>query len=290
MTMNRDHATLPVLTDAAIASMFEQRARTADGSDLRGSILAEARSTPQVRRRSLEIPTLLRPRLARLLLVALLVLATAALALLGSGALRQDRDRKLLADDFVRPFEYAIPPGSTLRAAIGGPHRNLIAWVDGPETPPDPTTQTVYGGQRPESGVRRGIIVASGDSAWSHSADGRFFLRTAPAEFVADLRVKAGVAMGPTEETTVDGRPAVTSLLTARNPDNDIHVDGSMQGLASWPYVTVKDPARILVFEVEGRTIFILAWARTMADLDAWTPVVDQFVASIHFLPGETPS
>ena len=38
-------------------------------------------------------------------------------------------------------------------------------------------------------------------------------LRTAPADFLADLRDTAGVSMGEIVETTLDGRPALTVML-----------------------------------------------------------------------------
>ena len=59
----------------------------------------------------------------------------------------------------------------------------------------------------------------------------------------------------------------------------------STPGGLSRPYVGVTWPGRLTVTEVEGTTIFIFVWARTQQELDAWLPVADGFVGSIHFVP-----
>lgn len=289
-----DHpARFPAVTDAAIAAMFERRSRRGDGSDLREPILIATTSTAQVRRWGSGTGTLARRRLAYAFIAALLALAVAGLALIGAGAFRQDPAPET-AEWFVRPFEYALPAASGLRPVAGGPHRAAIAWVVGPDLPPpsdDPVDGGVlpdYGGQRPDSGNVRGVIVASGERAWSH-AGGRFQIDPAPAAFVADLRDRFGVAMGPIVETTLDGRPAVTTVLTGTT-GNDIHVDEPMTGLATGPFVLLDNPARLIVTEVDGETVFVLVWARTTADLEAWMPVADGFVDSIHFQPRVDPS
>ncbi len=112
-------------------------------------------------------------------------------------------------------------------------------------------------------------------------------LKTAPAELLADLRDNTGVHMGTIEETVLDGRPAWTAMLSGVG-GYDIHVTGRMKGL-SGDFVILTIPSRLTVTEVDGTTVFILTWARTAADLDAWLPVADELVASIHFLPAEQP-
>ncbi len=44
-------------------------------------------------------------------------------------------------------------------------------------------------------------------------------------------------------------------------------------------------PSRLIVSEVDGSTIFIVIWARTAQELEAWLPIADEFVESIHFVP-----
>jgi hypothetical protein len=294
MTMHDDPARLPRVTDAAIAAMFDQRARRGDTSGLRDLILATTTTTAQERRWYPQGRALVPRPLAFAFIAALLALAVVALALLGSGAIRQDPGPKATTEWFERPFEYAIPAGSGLRLAADGPRRAVIAWIVGPHLPPpsnDPVQGGVvpdFGGQRPDSGDVRGVIVASGERAWSHAGD-RYFLDPAPAAFIADLRDRSGVAMGPIVETSLDGRPALTTVLTGTG-ENDIHVDGPTTGLVSGPFVLVNNPARLTVTEVDGETIFLLIWARTTTDLDAWMPVADSFVDSIHFLPQVDPS
>ena len=274
--------------------MFDQRSRRGDSSGLRDLILATTTTMAQERRWSPHESDRPPQAIAYAFIAALLALAVVALALLGSGAFRQDPGPKATTEWFERPFEYAIPAGSAMRPAADGPHRAVIAWVEGPDVSPGPSpdplegqTLTDYGEQRPASGKVRGIIIGSGERAWSHAAS-RFFLNPAPAAFIADLRDRSGVAMGPIVETSLDGRPALTTVL-AGTANNDIHVDSPITGFASGPFVLVNDPARLIVTEVDGETIFILIWARTPADLEAWMPVADQFIRSIHFLPEGKP-
>jgi hypothetical protein len=89
--------------------------------------------------------------------------------------------------------------------------------------------------------------------------------------------------MGPIEQTTLDGWPALTVMLPGHG-GSDIHVTGRMLGL-SGTYAQVTMPSRLIVSEVDGSTIFVLIWARTAEGLDEWLPVADEFVASIHFVP-----
>jgi hypothetical protein len=297
MTMHDDPARLPRVTDAAIAAMFERRSRRGDGAGLRDLILTATTTTAQERRWYPRNRTRFPRPIAYAFIAALLVLAIVALALIAAGAFRHDSapTPTQTAEWFVRPFEYAIPAGSGLRPVADGPHRDVIGWVEDSDGPPahsaDPLLGGVtpdFGGQRPESGIARGIIVGSGEKAWSHAGD-RFFISPTPAAFIADLRDRSGVAMGPIVETSLDGRPALTTVL-AGTASNDIHVDGSITGLNFGPFVLVNNPARLTVTEVDGETIFILIWARTTTDLDAWMPVADRFVDSIHFLPQVDPS
>jgi len=297
MTMHDDPTRFPAVTDAAIAAMFDQRSRRGDGSGLRDLILATTTTTGQERRWHPQNRTLVARPIAYAFIAALLALAVLALALIAGGAFRRDSAPapKQTAEWFVRPFEYAIPAGSGLRPVADGPHRDVIGWFEGSDVPLGPSADPLlggvipdFGGQRPDSGIARGVIVGSGEKAWSHAGD-RFFISPMPAAFVADLRDRFGVGMGPIVEASLDGRPAVSTVLTGTG-DNDIHVSGPITGLVSQPFVLVINPARLIVTEVDGETIFILIWARTTADLDAWMPVADQFIRSIHFLPVGAPS
>ena len=226
-----------------------------------------------------------RSAMGRALLLVLLVLALMALGLAGAGALRGDPPPKSTATAaFIRPFEYEIAPDSLIRqtADLG----SLVAWVEGPDAAPDPS-EVVNPGRQPATANVHGIIVGSGEEAWSHGSKGRFMLRTPPAEFLADLRDIAHVPMGAIAETTLDGRPAVTTRLPG-NGGSDIHVNGHMQGL-SGTFAIVTIPSRLIVGEIDGTTVFILIWARTSADLETWMPEADAFVRSIHFLPTSQP-
>jgi len=198
-----------------------------------------------------------------------------------------DTAPKEFAATFARPFEYVIPAGSAIRQLGLGPLREEVAWVDGPARSPEPSPEDVNPGQQPKPEDVRGVIVGSAEQAWSHGTRGRFMLRTAPAEFLSDLRDTANVDMGTIQETTLDGRPALTVRLSGAG-GYDIHVTGSIQQL-SQDYVLLTMRSRLTVADIDGTTVFILAWARTPADLDAWLPVADELIASIHFIPVTQP-
>ena len=57
------------------------------------------------------------------------------------------------SETFIVPFTYAIPAGSGLVPAAGGPDQRRIAWVVGDEVP---TPSQGYGGQAPDPGSPAG--------------------------------------------------------------------------------------------------------------------------------------
>lgn len=174
---------------------------------------------------------------------------------------------------FVRPFAYTIPAGSGLKIVRESPFFSLVG-----------------GGSTDD----RGIVIASAETAWTHGASGRFALRSAPADFLADLRDSAsvdtagaiGIDLSAAAATTLDGRPA---LMAATSPGGrtgyDIHVVGSMEGLTGGtPVILLAFPYRLIVTEVDGVTVFVQIWARSDTDLAAWMSTAAQFVHSIHFV------
>jgi hypothetical protein len=284
--------------DGLLRSLLEVRGPQSAPDSVVTAALAEVRSTSQRRpivlaldRRSWPphragmgvVLSALRSNQARVLLLALIATALVALGLAAIGALRPPTSTAI-DNTFVQPFEYSIPADSSIRPS--GRHvREMVAWVDGPDVSPSPTPEDVLPGMEPTPWSARGIIVGYGSEAWSHGPEGRFMLRTTPAEFLADLRDIAGTPMGPIVETTLDGRPALTTTLPGTG-GSDIHVSGRMLGLAGGaPYALVTMPSRLIITEIDGTTVFVLIWARTGADLTAWLPAADAFVRSIHFLP-----
>ena len=194
---------------------------------------------------------------------------------------------------FVVPFDVTIPAGSALRPASGEAAPEIVAWIEGPDRPlgrrPDGSeTDYRYGGQIEDSGNSRGVVVASADTAWAHGCGGvvRFGVRAEPTGFLADLR---GSGMGTEIGTssTLDGRPAQTGKIrTLSHCGGDhVHVNGPMAGLGGGDYVFVIEPARITVAEIDGHTVFVVVWARTQDDLDAFLPTALEFIDSIRFRP-----
>ena len=182
---------------------------------------------------------------------------------------------------FTAPFDFTIPPGSGLVPAADGPHQHRIAWVVGQE---QPSPSQAYGGQAPESGVDRGIIVASADRPWAHSDGGRYFLKTAPAGLLSDLADTSGAHLGPITAIDLDGRPALAATVLDY-AQNDIHLSGGLGGLiGSTPDAFgLGMPCRLIVANVDGQVVFVLAWARTPEDLDGFLPTAAQFVDSMRF-------
>ena len=221
--------------------------------------------------------------LARVLLMALIATALIALGVVGSALLREPSVPKQLNSTFVHHFEYAMPADSAMRLSATS-RFDMVAWVDGPDVWPIASDEEAVGGvHEPQPGQVRGVVVGSAVEPWSHGAEGRFMLRTAPAEFLADLRDTAGSDMGVISATRLDGRPALTATLVGTG-GSDIHVTGRMLGPAG-VFVQVTMPSRLVVSEVDGSTIFILTWARTAQELERWLPFADEFVESIHFVP-----
>jgi hypothetical protein len=270
----------PTTMEAAIKAMFEQRARRADDAGLRAEILNATVAQRQVRGWRIGLPWVFPRGLVRALVLALLAAAVGIAALLAVGSLTREPPPTGAAPEFIRPFVYAIPADTKIQQTAL--KRELVVWRLGPDIPNAPDVAEPAGG----SGAA-GIVVGSAETAWSHGKSGRFMLRTAPAEFLADLRDTAGVSMGEIVETALDGRPALTVMLPG-DGGSDIHVTGRLQGL-SQDFVMVNMPARLTVADVDGATIFVMIQARTEQGLDAWLPVADELVSSIHFEKGNQP-
>ena len=276
--MTREPTT--TILDAAIRTMFDERADRADDAGLRGDILSVTAAQPQARGWRLSLPAMFPPGLARVVILAILAVALGVASIVAFGAVSDEPVPTGPTTSFIRPFVYATPDDPTIRLTAG--RREVVVWILGPDIPSAPNTTDPIGG----SGAA-GIVVGSAETAWSHGGPGRFMLRTAPAEFLADLRDTGGVEMGGFVETTLDGRPALTVLLSGKG-GTDIHVNGNIGGLSS-QFVGMGWPARLTVADVDGATIFVLIWARTASGLDAWLPVGDELVSSIRFARGDQP-
>lgn len=73
-------------------------------------------------------------------------------------------------------------------------------------------------------------------------------MRTAPADFLADLRDTAGVQMGDIVETTLGGQPALTTILPGVG-GSDIQVNGHIESMSA-DFVTLNMPARLVVADI----------------------------------------
>ncbi len=279
MTHDRTELTTPM--DAAIRPMFDRRTDRADATGLRARILSATAAEPQARGWRVRLPFDVPQMLPRALVLPLLAVALLGMALLGVGVIRLQPAPTGLATEFIRPFEYAAPDDDTFRLTVA--RRELMAWSSGPhvETPHEPNAALPLA---PNPWDARGIYVASAAEPWSHRSEGRFMVRTAPAEFLADLRDQVGIDMGQIAETTLDGRPALSAVLPGTG-GSDVHLYGHM-GVGS-EFVLVSVPARLTVADIDGTTVFVLIWARTSDDLEVWLPIADRLVSSIHFTRGD---
>ena len=283
MTTMRDREFSPP-TDAAIKAMFDRRANRADGAWLRAQILSATVAAPQTRGWRRRLPFDVPQTLPRVLVLALLAAALVGIGLLGVGVLHPQPAPTGFATEFIRPFEYRTPADGTFKL-VGTTRPEIVSWAVFPDHGPSPDPSAVVTDRQPEPSNVRGIVVASASAAWAHGPDGRFMVQRDPAGFIADLRDLGGLRMGPVSPTTLDGHAALTVTLLGTG-GTDVHVTGAMTGL-SQDYVLMNLPARLIVADVDRATIFVLAWARTTEDLEAWLPVADEFVSSIHFRRGD---
>ena len=278
--MRQDDATATATTDAAIKAMFERRARSDDGEDLRASILVMTRDQAQRRRWYAALRSILPPGSTRVLVLALIALAATAGGLFASGALRDDVVRWTTIEAFVRPFDVAMPADGGIRLKPR-PRSQMVAWVSGPERPWP--SMHVNAGQQPKPPDGRGIIVGSAaEGAWSHGGGGRFILKTEPRAFLDDLRDIAAVDMSDITETSLGGRAAWSVMLSGAG-GIDIHTAGGNLIGDTNDYALLGNPARLTVADVDGVTVFVMIWAWTAEDLDAWLPEADAFVGSFRF-------
>lgn len=301
MTTMRDREFTPP-TDAAIKAMFDQRARRADAADLRRQILAVTDLERQDRNWSFWLPLRAPQGMLRGLVLALIAAAIVATTFVGVAALRTaplpppptlpaatpavtptatPRVATGVATDFIRPFKYSSLPSGTMR--LTAIQREIVTWISGADIPARTDLREPPPEGTPAPGWAGGVVVGSAETAWSHGGkSGRFMLRTAPAEFLADLRDTAGVSMSDMVSTTLDDRPALSVDLPGTG-GTDIHVNGPIDGL-SRDYVMVNVPARLIVADIDGATVFVLIWGFTKSELDTWLPIADEFVKSIHFI------
>ena len=122
-------------------------------------------------------------------------------------------------------------------------------------------------------------------TAWGHGNDGRVRLRSAPAELLEDMDdLLVGVHLEPATNSTLDGRPALTTRSVPGMTSNhsDLHLGAKMTGL-SGDYIIMTAPYRLIVADIDGVTVLVQIWSQTEEDLAAWLPVAQQFVDSIQF-------
>ena len=304
------------IDDDAIRAAFERRSRWVTVPDLRSAILATTVTTRQRRvwpfglRRAFE-----RPAGPRVLVVALISTATVGSLLGVSGSLttrptptpsapavvdaspgpdvtatprpqRPQRAGELAAATFIRPFTY-LPPTDGVRVLD---YRNASRYGFN-AGPGDDYGRNADNELLPGA---RGVVVAQVDGAVTHpcpmsdQTSSRVPVRSDPAGFAEDLRAIAGIGLGPVHDTAIDGFPALVAAIdpaTAGCPTGDLHPPGSGIGGG---YVLLNMPSLLYVVTVDGRTLAIVLWAGTNAEMEAWLPLASGFVESIRFAPPGT--
>jgi hypothetical protein len=199
--------------------------------------------------------------------------------------------RAISVPSFMVPFEYAMPPISSLRVLSGPDERYLFGIVDEPDTvspPPSGELGDPYlRGITTDDGVEypRGISFAVVADAWTHGQGGRTEVRESPAELLDDLHTIGGVAFGEPATTSLDGRSAIAVTVSqdAMQGAHDVHVGGHLSGL-SVDYVVLSLPTRLTLVDVNGVTLLVAVWALSDDELAAWLPVATPIVDSIRFL------
>ena len=138
----------------------------------------------------------------------------------------------------------------------------------------------------------RGVVVAVLNGPVTHpcppsdATERTVAMREAPADFLADLRDLAAVAIGEITPTTIDGRPAFAVAVPDNAPmagcGTDFHLT-PFSGLTS-PFVRLDIPSRLYALDVDGLTVLIQIWATTERDLAAWADeFANGFVNSFEF-------
>ena len=164
---------------------------------------------------------------------------------------------------FVRPFEYPT--------AIGG-------W--------NPTPVIV---RRELVTFSGNVLVASAESAWVDGciAMDRTPIRGGAVGFVSDLRTLGRANLEPAGEASIDGHPALAfdHVLAPGNCSTaHLHVSDPIRGIVSPDgYIRLNMPARFIVADVDGTTIFVRIGAPTELMLQEALPAGLEFVASLRF-------
>ena len=189
---------------------------------------------------------------------------------------------------FLRPFTYVPPPGRRIQVIDGGP---LMGFFEADLEPPPEQARNVYapnGSGAVQPGAH-GVVVAVVEEPVTHECppgqERSAPMRSAPAEFLEDLRDIAGIPIGDVTPTTIDGRPVLSAAVSIREPGgcvSDFHVR-PYTGLAS-PWVRLDLPSRLFVLEVDGLTVVVQIWATTEPDLASWADeAANEFVRSMDF-------
>lgn len=276
------------LTDDAIREMFERRAHRGTPGDVRGRIMATTVSMRQPRQPWTVALRDIAGLASRGRVLALVILATAALMVgltaVGSRPATPEPTPapvpRVKATDFSRPFEFLIPATSGLKVRHASPGMYAFTEGSGDEHGRDATGTRLAGA--------RGITISAVHQAVTHpcplsGSSSRVSVREEPRTLLDDLRRIAGIGLGEATSTTFDGRPALAVSVdpgAGRCDFGDLHVMGG--GLGS-PYVELTVPSRLVLTQVDGRTVLLQAWAGTEEDLRAWLPTATEFLASVHF-------
>ncbi len=283
---------LEELTDERIRVAFERRAARATPRDLGEAVRG---STVGVRQRRRVLGLAPRWRWGRMAPIVAVVLTAGALAVASLGVGRHQLPAVTptpsstaavasptpsltpagtgRAGDFVRPFSYTIPAGSSL--TLPAFDDRIYPFV---EAGGDPGSGPSGGGPA----VGGGVTVVSAQEPTVHGvtqSGGRTAISTDPAQFIEDLRTMAHTDLGEATPTTLDGRPALSVEVRASSV-GDFHY---RPGLSS--DVPLTNPGRLIVADVNGITVVVLIWAATPAYLDGWLPIGTAFVNSIRFDP-----
>jgi len=185
--------------------------------------------------------------------------------------------------EFAPPFAYSIP--DDMRPSARYESREVLALAEGASFP--------FGWAQDEAGQSgaRGVIVVDATDVVTHpchvpSMSSRVDTGNGPAAFLDDMQAIAGLDLEGQVAMSLDGRPAVSAIALGSDCGTaDIHLAHSPM---SW--VRLDIPSRLIVTEVAGSTVLVQAWAGTPGDLDAWLPVAQELIDSIHFAEPDEPS
>ena len=284
-------STQRALADEDIAAVFRRRAHRALPADLADDIVRATAALPQRGghmdrfRRLFSGPT-------RLLAVALVAVATAAVAVTAGGSWLTRTPTPTLGPTLTTDATPAPTPAPTPALVdVKGFGRPMTIRL--PADEPGVLVGagrfhigTTMAGDEGPSPTGHAIDIVALKEIYVHACDGgRKPIRTDPEGFLADLHAIGGLAIVNRRDVTVSGLRAISAEIDharSRCPSriaatSDFHL--SSGGLSA--FVPLNRSGRLILVDAGDDVIAIVIWAERTDELERWLPIAQSIVDSI---------